>query len=358
MGAAASLVCWLPLAAMGQALQPKAAGELVVTAGGGTWEAALRKAFFEPFERETGIKVVVVPDDRAKLLASVERGKPEADITNFSAGDLTTWQRHDALEKIDYGNFDGETLANMPDVVKNPYGVGSSFYSIVMGFSEREYPETKPRPRNWVEYWDVKTFPGPRGMSGCGDRLISGGGLEFAMLASGAPRDAIYPIDLDKAFKKLEELKPSVGRWWQSGSEAPQGLIDGELAMSTIFNGRVYNAYKQKAPIGFTWNDSLIQYDYWIVPKGSPNRENAMRFLAFISKAKPQAVYAIEFAAGPINAKAYDFIPEDLAKWLPGSPSIVKQQIYQNYEWWNTVTGDGKTNLEHAQDRCVAMLSH
>lgn len=346
-------------ASLAQAEEPslKGSGELVVTAGGGTWEAALKKAFFEPFEQETGIKVVVVPDDRAKLLASVKRGAPEADITNLSAGALSTWLRQQALEKVDYKYFDQETLSGMQDVVKDDYGVGSSFYSIMMAFSEAEYPSSKPRPNTWAEFWDTTKYPGPRGLAGCGDRLISGGTLEYASLADGVAKDELYPIDLDRAFKKLDELKPSVGKWWQAGGEAPQGLVDGELSMSTAFNGRLYNAFKQQAPIGSTWNESLIEYDFWVVPKGSPNYENALKFLAFISKAKPQADYAIEFAGGPINSNAYKFIPEDLAKWLPGSPQNVDGQVYQNYRWWNEVRPDGKTNIEAALDRCVAELS-
>jgi putative spermidine/putrescine transport system substrate-binding protein len=362
LGRIASLgfVAILVLAQAANADEPslKGSGEIVVTAGGGTWEAALRKAFFDPFQQETGIKVVVVPDDRAKLLASVERGKPEADITNLSASSLSTWLRHKAFEKIDYKYFDQETLSGMPDAVKDEYGVGSSFYSIMMAFSESEYPSTKPRPNSWAEFWDTKKFPGPRGLAGCGDRLVSGGTLEYATLASGVPMDKLYPMDIDKAFKKLAELKSSVGRWWQAGGESPQGLIDGELSMATAFNGRLYNAFKQKAPIGSTWNQSLIEYDYWVVPKGSPNYDNALKFLAFISKAKPQADYAIEFAGGPINSNAYKYIPDDLAKWLPGSPQNVKTQVYQNYHWWNEVRDDGKTNLEVALDRCVAELSH
>ena len=49
----------------------KGTGEVVITSGGGTWEDAQRKAYFEPFEKDTGIKVVLVPEDHAKLLASV-----------------------------------------------------------------------------------------------------------------------------------------------------------------------------------------------------------------------------------------------------------------------------------------------
>src|SRR3990170_7891766 len=66
----------------------KGSGEVVITSGGGTWEAAQKKAFFDPFTRDTGIKVVLVPEEHAKLMVSVKTGVPEADITSISAGQL------------------------------------------------------------------------------------------------------------------------------------------------------------------------------------------------------------------------------------------------------------------------------
>jgi putative spermidine/putrescine transport system substrate-binding protein len=332
----------------------KGSGEVVIQSGGGTWEAAQKKAYFDPFTRDTGIKVVLVPNDRAKWLTSIERGKPDSDITNLSGGMMATFLNRKALEKIDYQYFDKETLDGIPALLKHEYGVGAILYAIVMAFNDKEYPADKPRPQNWVDYYDVEKFPGPRGMAGCGDRLISGGVLEFAALAAGASRDKLYPIDLDKAFAKLRELKPNIGKWWQEGGEAPQALIDGELAMSTAFNGRIYAARKQKAPVDLTWNDALVQYDYWAVAKGSPNRENAMKFLAYVLKAKPQAEFSNEMAFGPVNSKAYDSIRPELVDWLPASTSNAKKVLFQDYAWWNQAGADGKTNWERATARCVA----
>lgn len=354
----AMLLCLAaPLSASAQAPSLKGSGEVVITTGGGTWEAAQKKAYFEPFEKETGIKVVLIHGEAGKLLASIERGKPEADLTNLSAGVLPSFLKRNALEKIDYKYFDQETLDNMPAVLKHDYGVGALLYAIAMAYNEKEYPATKPRPQTWVEFFDTKTFPGPRGLSGCGDRLISGGTLEFAMLASGADPKSVYPIDLDRAYKKLAEIKPEIGRWWQMGGEAPQGLIDGELSISTAFNGRIYTARKQSAPVGLTWNQALVQYDYWIVPKKSPNFDNAMKFLAFVSRAKPQADFSNEMAFGPVNTKAFDFIKPEVAEWLPGAPSNVKQVIYQDYGWWTQADAEGKTNWDKAMARCVSELS-
>src|SRR3546814_14634520 len=59
----------------------KGSGEVVITTGGGTWEEAQRKAFFEPCTRDTGIEVVLVQANNAKLLPTVNIRQPHADIT-------------------------------------------------------------------------------------------------------------------------------------------------------------------------------------------------------------------------------------------------------------------------------------
>lgn len=331
--------------------------EVVVGTLGGTLEAAMKKHFYEPFTKQTGITVVLVPVDRAKLLASVEAGEPEMDVANLSGGQMSMWTSRNALEPIDYSAFDKETLAGIPAYLKHEYGVGALIYSIGMAYSTVDFPADNPRPQTWQEFWDVAKFPGPRGLAGCGDRLMSGGTLEFATLADGAALDALYPIDIDKAFDKIKELKPSVGKFWQEGAEAPQALINGELSVSPSFNGRIYTAHQQGAPVDWNWNQSLLQYDYWVVPKASPNAVNAMKLLAFISRGGPQAGFATETSFGPINTEAYKGIPGDLAKWLPGSPENQPRQIVQNYDWWNAQAGNGKTNLENALDACVSALA-
>ncbi len=334
----------------------KGTGEVVITSGGGTWEAAQKKAYFEPFEQETGIKVVLIPEDHAKLLASTERGQPEADITSINAGQLSGFERRGAVEKIDYKYFSKETLDGMPAQLKSDYGVGSVLYSVVIAYNTDTYPAGKPRPENWADFYDTKKFPGPRGLARC-EKMIDGGLLEGAALAAGADKKHLYPIDLDKAFAKIETLKPQVSRWWQAGAEAPQSLVDGEVVVSSAYNGRVYAARNQGAPLDLNWNESLIQYDYWIVMKNSPNHENAMKFLAYFAQAKPQAVFAKEIAYGPVNNKAYDMIDKELAAWLPGSPQNVDKQIYQDYAWWNAIGSDGKSNWDRALEKCLSMLS-
>jgi putative spermidine/putrescine transport system substrate-binding protein len=57
----------------------RAAGkEVVVCSWGGTYQKALRKAYFDPFEKETGIKVIdASAPEVAKVKAQVDSRNPE-----------------------------------------------------------------------------------------------------------------------------------------------------------------------------------------------------------------------------------------------------------------------------------------
>lgn len=334
----------------------KGSGEVVVTSGGGTWEEAQRKAFFDPFTGDTGIKVVLVPEDHAKLLASVKVGQPEADITSVAGGQLAGFVNKDAVEPIDYSFFDQATLDNIPEAMKAKNGVGALLYSIAVAFNTKKFPDPSNQPKNWADLYDTAKFPGRRALPKC-EKLVDGGLLEGALMADGVPLDKVYPIDMDRAFKKVAELKPSVGRWWVAGADAPQSLIDGEVDIAAAYNGRIFGAQKQGAPLALSWEQSLLQYDYWVVMKNSPNKENAAKFLAYISRPGPQAAFAEAISYGPVNKAAFDLVPKEMLSILPGAPELAKVQLFQNYEWWNETGADGRTNWDKALERCVELLS-
>ncbi|MHC2357620.1 putative spermidine/putrescine transport system substrate-binding protein [Sinorhizobium meliloti] len=333
----------------------KGSGEVVITSGGGTWEEAQKKAFFDPFARDTGIKVVLIPEDHAKLLASVKLGQPEADITSVPGGALAGFVNKDAVEKVDYNYFTRDTLAAIPNQLKTEYGIGALMYSIGIAFNTTKFPAGK-EPKNWVDFYNVKDFPGVRTLPKC-EKLVDGGLLEGALMGDGVPADRVYPIDMDRAFAKVAQLKPNVGRWWVAGADAPQSLISGEADVAAAYNGRIFGAKKEGAPVELSWDQSLLQYDYWVIMKGSPNKENAAKFLAYISRAKPQADFAEAISYGPINNEAFKLLPKDLVKILPGSPELAKKQVFQNYAWWNETSPSGRTNWDVALERCVALLS-
>lgn len=138
---------------------------------------------------------------------------------------------------------------------------------------------------------------------------------------------------------------------------APQSLIDGEADMGSAWNGRIVNLQKQGAPVALSWDQSLLQYDDWVIVKGSPNQVNAAKFLAYIARPEAQAAFAEAIPYGVVNKDAYKLLPKELAENLPGAPGIAEKQITQDYAWWSTARPDGHTNLDYAIERCQAVLA-
>ena len=52
--------------------------------------------------------------------------------------------------------------------------------------------------------------------------------------------------------------------------------------MSMIWNGRGYSAKNtDNKPVEIQWNQQLLTADYFVVPKGTPNKGAAMEFIAW-----------------------------------------------------------------------------
>ena len=86
----------------------KGEGEVVVASWGGTFQAAQRQAYFEPFQELSGIKVIETEGPSiAQVQAMVDTGNIEWDVVEVGRGDVINLERKgDYWEPIDYSLFD------------------------------------------------------------------------------------------------------------------------------------------------------------------------------------------------------------------------------------------------------------
>ena len=99
----------------------------MVASYGGSYQDAQRKAYFEPFEKETGIKVVEATGATgAKVKAMVLGGNPEWDVFATDSANFLALAQAGLLEKIDYNAMNPEIVAELnPEIVKeNGIGAG------------------------------------------------------------------------------------------------------------------------------------------------------------------------------------------------------------------------------------------
>ncbi len=303
----------------------RAAGkELVVCSWGGAYQKALRKAYFDPFEKETGIKVIdTSAPEVAKVKAQVASGNVEWDVIEAGTRWYPVLVNQKLVQPLDMKRLNTGDL--LPEAVLS-HGIGHNVVSMTLAYST-QHVRGEP-PRGWADFWDVKKFPGPRSFGA--DVTYA---LEFALLADGVPPDRLYPIDIERAFRKLAEIKPHVKVWWKQGDQPIQLLSQGEVVMSPAWNGRVLAAQDKGLPVALTWSQGAYSPSFFLIPTGCPHPEEAHQFIAFTCKARPQADLAMEIPYGPSNRKALDLVPAEQRRRLPTYPENLKAQWALNGDW-------------------------
>lgn len=304
-------------------------GRVVVADWGGAIQDAEKEHLFDPFTNETGIEVVIAgPPSDARIKAMVDSGNIEWDLVAGSYNNVL------ALGE--------EYFEELPESVRSVNGVDPSFihshavayyvFSSNIGWNTEMLGNK--RIETWADFWDVGAFPGARTLSG-----VDGGsqpGLEFALLADGVPISDVYPIDMERAFAKLEELKPHVPQWWSSGAQPGQMLVSKQVAAAQIWSGRVFTLQDEGAPIDFTWNEGVYEPAAWIVPKGAPNKEAAFQLAEYSVQPEVQARLWGSYPCGPTNILAYETMEEEYARRLPTHPDNAGAQFTRDAEWWGT----------------------
>jgi putative spermidine/putrescine transport system substrate-binding protein len=142
------------------------------------------------------------------------------------------------------------------------------------------------------------------------------------------------PAGVDRAFKKLDELRPNL-IWWESGAQPLQLLSSGEVAMTSAYNGRISGINKsEKKNFKVVWPGSIYAVDSWVVLKGAENKAAAMDFIAFTSKPENQSKLPQYIAYGLPNKDAAKAVAPDLAADLPTAPANLEKAIPLNVEFW------------------------
>lgn len=310
------------------------AGQIVVNVDGGANLETLKETVFNPYMKEIKNKIIFEPGANfAKLRAMVKSGNVTWDLAEAWSQDLVmSLGAEGALEEIDYSivgsGLYGVKKEDLYEAVTTKYGVCDGFYSTVLGYNAEKFPEGKG-PQNWADFWNVSKFPGPRAL-----QKGPWNNLEFALLADGVPRDKLYPLDVDRAFKSLDKIKPHVKVWWESGAQPVQLLNDKEVDMTSIWNGRIYYMIKKGAKVAISWNDAVLMASAWVVPKGAPNKKLAMELIQWYLRPEPLAKHAQIIGYPGNNKKIYDYMDKSTAVHLPTYPANYKVAVLPDYEWW------------------------
>lgn len=304
------------------AVTPSLAADMAFTSWGGTTQDAQKAAWADPFTKASGVNVLQDgPTDYGKLKAMVESGNVSWDVVDVEYDFALAAAKAGLLEPIDFSVVDKSQID--PRFVTDD-AVGSFYYSFVLGYNK---DVLKEEPKTWADLFDTAKFPGKRTFY----KWSAPGVLEIALLADGVTPDKLYPLDLDRAFKRLDSVKADIV-WWGGGAESQQLLASGEAPIGMFWNGRVFAVQQTGGNVGISWDQNLTAADVLVVPKGAKNKAEAMKFLAMATGADGQAALATQTGYAPINPGAKAKMDAAVVASLPDAHT--ESQINLDMTYW------------------------
>lgn len=330
LAAGVCMAITISMLSAGCSTAPSGSGNGVVVAdGGGTYHESLKTTTYEPCSDQLEMNVTSTSYDYTvgQIRAQVT-GAKEWDVVSNGTSSWSPETQKELLQPLDYDEID---TTGFPEEAVNKYGITYVYTGNVVSFMNDRYGSDKPR--DWEDFWDVEKFPGTRAM-----RNNPQATLEIALLADGVDADDLYPLDVDRAFKKLDELRSSTKVvWWNNAAEQTQFLANDIADLVVGWTGRIQQAQTDGLEAEFSLKGAVMTPTEWTVLKSSTNSEGAMKFIDCAILPERQAADAIDYLGNsPANTKAFEHIPEDVAKTLPTNPEN-KDVIagYLNSEWWS-----------------------
>lgn len=316
---------------------------LTFTSFGGAFQEAQRNALLNPAEEQLGITIMEdtltgIAEVRAQVMANAVTW----DIVDLGLADCAAAQAEGILEPLDYDQI---SVEGFEDAAYDEAWAGIIYFSTVLAYDDDVYGDNPPQ--SWADFWDVETFPGARSL-----RNNPVGTLEIALLADGVPLEEIYPLDLDRAFEKLEEIRDHIDVWWTSGAQSAQLIADGEVDMISIWNGRLDDVIADGINVNYSFNEGIASLDCLAIPRGAPNKDLAQEALAIILAPEQQAQLPQYINYGPTTSLAFDLdvITDEQMSISPSAPDNLELQVITDAAWW-------AENRQDVQERWDAFIT-
>jgi putative spermidine/putrescine transport system substrate-binding protein len=281
--------------------------EVVVAGFGGETYETRHRLLFGPFTDLSGARVVDAAWDYGKFVTMVESANPEWDLIDFDGystvglvedgnapAKLADWVRR--CDRVDEGYRD--------------YAAGGYAYSVVLGWSS----DLDAAPRSWSDFFDTERFPGKRAFP----KSIYAGTAELALMADGVAKDDLYPLDFDRAFAKLDEIKSDLV-FYDSYAQGQQFIVQGSASMIATANSRMIQL-RDTGQGDFTYSDAVLYpWSCFPMPASARHADAANALVDFLSHPQIQATVARELHLGPTVSEAFDLLTEQELALQPNS---------------------------------------
>jgi len=330
------------------------AQDLVVISWGGAYGTSQVEAYNKPFAAAKGVNVAMVDADNpaTPIKAQVEANNVSVDVADVELSDAVRMCDEGLLEVIDHSALpaapDGTPATEdfIDGALASDCAVANIVWSTVYAYDASKFEGNAPT--SMADFFNLDGFPGKRGL-----RKSAKANLEMALMADGVPAADVYDMlatdeGVDRAFAKLDTIKGSVV-WWEAGAQPPQLLADGEVAMSTAYNGRIFNAaVSEGKPFEIVWDGQIMDFDLFVIPKGAPHKDLAMEYIAFATDTQRLADQAKWISYGPARLSSgalvglYQDGKTEMAPHMPTAEANLGNALVNDFEFW----ADNGTELE------------
>ncbi len=323
-----------------------AKADITVMSWGGAYGAAQTEAHVKPWAAATGNGAVMLDSDNpaTNTKAMVGAGNVTIDVASLEYADAIRQCDEGLLEPIDAASLpagtDGTPATEdfLPGAITE-CGVSTDIWATVFAYDSSKLTGDAA-PKTAADFFDLAKFPGKRGLHK-GAKAV----LEFALMGDGVAPADVYatlntPEGVDRAFAKLDTIKSEV-IWWETGAQPPQLLADGEVAMTSAYNGRIFNAaVAEGKPFTIVWDGQIYENEMYVVPKGAPNKDQAMDFIRFATSTEGLRAQAQNISYGPARKSAMldELIFKDgttvMGPNLPTAPDNLANALGSSFEFW------------------------
>lgn len=287
---------------------------------GGTTGESIEAAYIRPFTEKSGVRVIrEAPASLGKLRAMVESGRITAAVFELGSSTMAQARELDLLEKLDWGAIAPEPM--FPET-RHDYGMGYQYFSTIM-----VWRAGVPAPQRWADFFDVQRFPGKRCMSALPHYTLA-----FALLADGVDMASLFPLDVDRAMRKLDSIKRHVSVWWKAGTQPLQLLKDNEVQYAVAWSAGI----NREPEIRATFSQGMYDIAWLTVPRGQDpaTKSLAMKFLHEVSVAKNQQVAAGILPLSGNSPELEALVGAAKFQSFPTAAKNLQVQFRQNADWW------------------------
>jgi len=268
----------------------------------------IRRFLLKPYATATGTDLPTLTwhgtDGLRALLAS-----HGADLILVDAATLADLCRSQAVQKLDWSTLD---RARMQPGSASDCGQGAYLAQTALAWDRARLSGTP----GWADFWDIARHPGRRGLQN-----HARGNLELSLLADGVSPADIYRTlrtqdGLDRAFRKLDQLKP-YAVWWDQPSQAADLLAAGKALLTTAPIDAATAAAAANPALGVSAAGSLATWFSWAIPQGAPHPAASRLALVIAADPARQAELARATGFGPAGTMALALLPP------PAAPALV-----------------------------------